>query len=347
MENFDIEKIEQYLGGQLDSSEQELLSDRIKQEPEFAKEVAFHQLTMEGIEQFGINQTIQNLDGNLAKEGFFLTTEDIDDYLEGKANTEEQSAMENRLAEDSDFKEDFHLHQLTTEGIERGAATSEFSDLFNKIDSDLEREGFFDPITTGTQPDQSKAEAKIVRFPFRGLAVAASVTLAVFSTWWYFQAPSTETIYASHFSPLDDQLSAELSEMGFIQRPYYDILEDGIKAYNDARNSTDNNTTNERYNTAKGLLTQYLNAAPATDEFYPTAKLYLAISHLELEDFNEAISLLTPITEQDFPQKVDAQWYLALSYLKTNQQEKAIPLLTALDQSTYAKQAQDILKNIQ
>ena len=93
MDNFDIEKIEQYLKGELSDVEQKTIVHRMATEPNFSEAVALHQLTMQGIEQFGINQ-IQTqfigLDKDLEEEGFFLSTDDIDDFLDEKFKILEQ-----------------------------------------------------------------------------------------------------------------------------------------------------------------------------------------------------------------------------------------------------------------
>jgi len=353
MENFDTEKIEQYLKGQLSAAEQKTIANRMVTEPNFAEEVALHQLTMAGVEQFGFHQiqeAIVEIDKDLETAGFFLTTENIDNFLDGKLDTATHAIMEERLAKDADFKAEVDLHKLTRAGIKKEAAEADFSDLFNELDKDLAQEGFFETMDNQQQKIAAKKkpkEAKIVRFPFRRLAIAASIALTIFATWWVFQPTSIDSqiIYATHFTPLTDVLSTELEETGFVKESYYDVLENGMKAYKETKNSTTSLLDN--YSKAKDYFIQYRQTAPTTDDFYAPATLYLAITHLAVAETAQAIALLKPLTQQNFPQQIDAQWYLALSYIKTEQTEKAIPILKGLISTKYQAKATVILKEIQ
>lgn len=356
MENFDTEKIEQYLKGQLNITEQKIIADQIAMKSDFAKAVALHQLTMNGIEQFGLNQIqehITDVDKDLEKEGFFLTTDDIDNFLDKKIDTTTHQIMEHRLTKDAAFKAEVELHQFTRAGIKKEAEETAFSDLFNDLDKDLAQEGFFETMDNPqrkNKEDNKQKEAKIVRFPFHRLAIAASIALIIFAAWWVFQPVPTDSqiIYANQFTPLDDVLSIELEETGFVKEPYYDLLENAMKAYNDTTIPINSNTSSsDNYRKAKDYFIQYRQTAPITDDFYPTATLYLAISHLEIQESAQAILLLASLTQQNFPQQVDAQWYLALSYIKTKQTEKAIPILKDLAQTKYQAKATVILKELQ
>lgn len=352
MENFDDKKIELYLNGQLSADERKLLANRIAFDEEFAESVALHQLTINGIEHFGLNQihsTIAQLDKELESDGFFLRTEDVDAYLDKTADDDTQKLIENRLEIDEEFKADFELHQLAKMGIETEQTKTVFNDLFEDIDKDLAQEGFFDKLDTKNETiiQKEKKEAKIVRFPFQRLAIAASIALAIFAGWWIFQpiSPNPEAIYANNFSPLTDVLSIELEETGFVKEPFYDLLEEGMIAYKEGMLSRPLPRTH--YEDAIDLFQQYRQTAPTTDDFYPTATLYLAISHLAVEEPIQAIPLLEQLAQQNFSQKIDAQWYLALSYIKTNQKEKAIPILKTLEPTKYQESASTIISKLQ
>ncbi len=351
MENFDNEKIDLYLQGQLSVEEQQVIKSRIAAEPDFAEAVALHELTIVGIEHFEMNNIraeIQLLDNTLEKEGLFLTSEDLDAYLDKTATPAIQQTIEKRLKEEASFKAELELHQLTRAGIEKKETEATFKDLFGKIDKDLEQEGFFEQITptTITTEAKEKPKAKVIRFPFQKLAIAASVALAIVASWWIFQ-PSTinpNIAYANHFTLLSNDLSEALTETGFVREPYYDILSAGMEAYDNQKvTPTDLPSGNDHSTKAIDLIRQYRTAAPPTDEFYLPATLYLAISHLAINQAEQAIPLLEQLSKQNFPQQATARWYLALSYLKTAQTERATPILQSLDQSKYSQQAKDIL----
>lgn len=355
MENLDTEKIEQYLKGQLNTREQKSIADRMASEPDFAAAVTLHQISIDGIEHFGCQQIqadIASLDKDLEAEGFFLTADDLDAYLDKKATVATQYKIEQRLAKDEVFKKYFELHQLTRKGIEKKETEAEFTDLFDDLDNDLAQEGFFESLDKKKETviQKEKKEAKIVRFPFQRLAIAASVALAIFAGWWVFQPSSSDpqVIYASNFTPLADELSIELEETGFVKEPFYDFLEEGMAAYN-AANISNSTPLSISRNSQKAIesFQQYRQVAATTDDFYPTATLYLAISHLTIQEPEQAISLLESLTQQNFLQKIDAQWYLALSYIKTGQTEKAIPILKSLEDTKYQKNTMTIIKALQ
>ena len=358
MEKFDTNKIDQYLNGQLSTEEQQAISQQIANNPDFAKAVELHQLTIQGIEQFGlkaVKEEVGQLDKDLATEGFFLTDADIDDYLENKATAAQKKRIEKRLADDADFKAEFDLHQLTKKGIEKEGMEAEFGTLFQEMDKDLADEGFFQNLATKdakstTQATKANQTAKVIRFPFQRLAIAASVALAILAAWWLFQptAANPQIIYANNFNLLADEISADLAETGFVREPYYDLLQAGIAAYNQSKIQTSSEPTVGHFNSeAIEQLTAYRNQAPPTDEFYPIATLYLAISYLSIQIPTTAIELLEPLAQQNFPQQIDAQWYLSLAYLKIGEIAKALPILKTLQSTKYQHQASDILKEIQ
>ena len=122
---------------------------------------------------------------------------------------------------------------------------------------------------------------------------------------------------------------------------FTDLLEKGMMAYNDAKSTEAASLAN--YRQAKDYFIQYRQIAPPTDDFYPSATLYLAISHLALKESAQAIPLLETLTQQNFPQQLAAQWYLALSYIQAEQTETAISILKTLERTEYGEQAKVIL----
>ena len=79
------------------------------------------------------------------------------------------------------------------------------------------------------------------------------------------------------------------------------------------------------------------------------AKFFLAVSYIETDQLNEAISLLTNIsTFNDNIYQMHAQWYLALCYLKKEDMEKAATVLKniELNNEFYSQKAKEILIRI-
>ena len=357
MENFDTNTIDQYLSGQLNETDRQAVAAKIAADADFAAEVSLQKLTIAGIEQFNLKEISKNLgtiDQDLDNEGFFLTSADMDQVIDGEADDAIQQKLAKRLADDPDFKKEYKLHQLTREGISEKATNDNFAELFSDLDKDLEQEGFFEEgktqekTTPAIEEATSPPEAKVVRFPFRQLAIAASVALAIFAAWWTFQPKpiQPDLLYATYFQPPTDNISTDLSDVGFVREPYYDVLANGMKAYEAGKNKSVNASpalNNELQDAIEAFLA-YRSTAPTTDEFYPYTSLYLAICYLKTNQSTEAaINLLRTTSQQNFPQQSSAKWYLALAYLKTNQPDLAKPILTSLENTDYALQAKELL----
>ena len=342
MNNSDIEIIEKYLKGQLAEEAKQKLENRIAIDEDFATEVALHQVMIEGIERFGLHElkkTTNEIDQELDQEGFFLTNEDMDAYLEGSMNKAQSTIFEERLANDHDFKKAFQLHELTTAGIKKQGTETEFSGLFQSIDKELQQEGFFETNNekaTETKPAQQSTKIKYLSI--RNLAIAASVALILFAGWWAYQPKQVDTdvLYATHFQIPANQLSPLLDETGFVVEPYYEVLKEALEAYN-----------NNDFTTAKARFERYRRAAPKDDEYYSSTIFYSAITALQLEDTKTAESLLLQIEKTSFPQQIEAKWYLALTFLKLNQKDKAIAQLLKIANPPFKQKAQFLLKELQ
>lgn len=343
MDNFDMNLIDQYVLGQLPPKEAAEVTQKIKIDTVFAAKVELHQLAINGIEEYNLQQiekNIQNVDSQLDQEGLFITTADMDTYIDGKASADISDKIDQRLVNDTPFKADFELHQLARQGIEQKAADDSFANLFENIDKNLAQEGFFETAPPQNKVQEKQTTAKIRRFPFRPLAIAASFALAIFAGWWLInQNTSTldsQTLYATHFQLLPDEISTELEDVGFVKPVEHEYLEDAMSAYNQ-----------QHFSQAIQSFKKYQTTTNATDDFYGDASLYLAISLLKENQITEAQSLLLPLSKQTSSLQNKAKWYLALSYLKGNQALLAIPVLKSLEGSDYEVQASKLLEELE
>lgn len=345
---YNIELIEQYLnnelkGAALTAFEQELASDE-----ELAQAVADHQDLILGVEVAGerqFHQTLQSVEEELDAKGFFLMMTDVDDYLDKKADATTTQKIESRLLEDSDFASSLTAHNDARQSIEL-LGELQLRNTIRNIEAELEEEGFF------TQ----KTETKVIERPIRAignrvairrmLAVAASVAVLVLAYFFIFQPDnSPQGLYSSYYEPYKDNLSQELelrlSETGFgstdDMRVQLNLLLTGIGEYKA-----------ENFAAAAEKLATYRSKANPTDDLTRQASLYEAISRLELKQSQDAITLLTPLAQNDeFAQQADAQWYLALAHLQADEAAAAQSMLQQLKNSeVYGTAATELLEKL-
>lgn len=102
----------------------------------------------------------------------------------------------------------------------------------------------------------------------------------------------------------------------------------------------------EKYQEALSIFTKY---AEESNAYSPNVALYIGVSHLELQNYTEAIKTFDDLKNSKTLDAHKAYWYLALTYLKQENVEKAKSMLEIIVQksSNYNyKKAQKLLKKL-
>jgi len=282
--------------------ENEALAEEIANE---LQETPLQETLKKGIQQTGeqeVKKKLNEVTQQLTNTGFFIDTNQIQQYLKGTLAGPMLSIFEQRLANDTAFAENVAKEQNLLSGI-RQFGEQTVKDKLAHVQKGLEEKGFFE-----AQEQKEKTQAKVVSlWNPRNLAIAASILLLVGFFFW--NNPSTtfdaNQTFATHFTLPTDELSKELEETGFVREPYYDGLENAMSAYQQ-----------QDFPKAIELLETYQKAAPVSDDFYSRATFYLALAQLKSNNASAAIDLLNPLSEQSA-----AKWYLALAHLKNNEIE--------------------------
>ncbi|MFK7935323.1 MAG: hypothetical protein AB8G22_17550 [Saprospiraceae bacterium] len=196
MEEFDTDKIDEYLLGRMPPTERAAFEQQLVNEPALAQYVTQQRDLLRGMKVYGDQQfatQLKQVDTELANEGFFLAEADLAKGIEA-------------------FGEQDFLANL------------------NNVDSELETEGFFEEEKKKT----ATPTAKVVQMGRRRrlLSIAAAVGGLVIALWgvWTFTQP--DNTFADNFTVYEDQLSPFLAETGFVRPDYIDNLQVGMQAYN-------------------------------------------------------------------------------------------------------------------
>jgi len=267
----------------------------------------------------------------------FQHIDDLERYTKGDMKTEELQQFEKRLQNDPDLLDELNDFQDMTVAIEKKGD----QELWNELAGLREKmEGKIIHKKTTTLP--TKPNASIIPL-FKKLAVAASLILAI-----------TAAIYL--FNPISNngnKLYANFYKTEAINLP---IILDDLEAYSmaDPANQQKKDLAIhleqfelKNYSASIKGLNNYLQQNP-TDK---VAQLYLGLSLMEQQKFEEAITKLTPLNNaSEFKYQDTANWYLALCYLSVNRnQTKQKELLQSLINSTtsnYKDLAKDLLEKI-
>lgn len=155
-------------------------------------------------------------------------------------------------------------------------------------------------------------------------SVAASVLIiAVGGVLIYANARfSDSAIYQAYYSAAGDEYTTMGGDEGSFQK--------GINAYNQ-----------QLYDDA---LT-FFNLVEKTDTFYTRSQLFTAIIKMEKGDYNNAIELLTNVTDPTLQNEI--YWYSGLCYIQLGQPEKARTELQKLKGTSYReKDVKELLKEL-
>ncbi len=159
------------------------------------------------------------------------------------------------------------------------------------------------------------------------LSIAASLLILVAASIAIFVSPNVnDDLFHTYYQPYPDLITSRGTSSGLLTR--------GMEAYN-AQN----------YQNAVRDLTDYVRQSTAD----PGANLYLALSHLELNHFDQARKNLTHLLDQSLYGQ-QAQWYILLSHLAQDQRKDALTSARAIasDSGHYKSvEAQEILQQLE
>ncbi|MCO6161987.1 tetratricopeptide repeat protein [Flavobacterium sp. NRK F7] len=231
----------------------------------------------------------------------------FEQYLGNEMNLEEKAAFENKLLEDTYWKENFELYQQTHQFLK-----NKFSSKTVAFKQNLK--------LIALENQSNKNSLKIIPMYSKWFAVAATVVLFC-SIWFFMQSNEPNYIeYNQH------------------EKAYFTERSEGVAVLKEAQDAFNA----KAYESAVGYFEQ-IPHANRNEEI----NLYHAIALLETNKFEQAEALLQTIKSGNSVYKEKAIWYLGLSKLKQKDYTSCKQLLEGLPESAddYSK-AQEILEKL-
>ncbi len=240
----------------------------------------------------------------------------IERYIRGELSLEERGAVEQRMAEDADFRALLEDYEVLTKGIAYSGRKAVLERLQN-LDENLE----------GTEATvRSIAPRK--QKPVVWLAAAAVVALLFYAGFSLFNAgPDAGELYAAYYEPYPNLVYP-------ITRSNTTAQDPAAKPYR-AYEQKD-------YEAALAALNADTKSPEDTRLFYKGHTL-LALNQPE-EAIEAYDALLTLPNLEQFSDP--ARWYKALALLKLERVEEARSVLQSLENSAYSKESKELLEKL-
>lgn len=230
----------------------------------------------------------------------------FEEYLNGTLNDMELKDFEQQLSTDTDLKNELNLYQK----IKKSQQNKDLTNFEANLQS-AENEYF-------KAPEKPIKKNPTINRRIRILAAAMFIGFLIIAGLKLFQSPpSTDQLYAQFAKhEFSFQEMSSNATLGQIQT----LLE------------------KNQYTAALPLINSYLQQSPNAADI----KLAQAISLLETQQYDNALSSLKALGEQYPLYQNESLWYQALTYLKLNQIPSSLNLLHQIpdDSSRYSDSQQ-------
>ncbi len=238
----------------------------------------------------------------------------FDRYLNNELSEEELKSFEEQLKSDTDFKEDFEVYCALESSLVSKFENEEEALALRKTLSDLGSQHI-------KQGESNKKETKVIPlFRFRNLMVAASIALLI----GFFLFNNGSPVYED-----------------FAQHNSLELVVRGDN--NEAISKAEHAFNSKNYEEALKQLTVLAGNYPNDSEI----SLYLGISQLELNNYDEAETIFNNIGEGNSAFATKAVWYKALTFLKQRKLHECKEVLKTIPESAEEyPQAKRLLKKL-
>ena len=226
----------------------------------------------------------------------------IEAYLNNELVAEQRGAFENRINQEPDLLEEIALHRQIREFVKENE--------INNLESQVKNWMLAEKEDVKTKKITLFSSTNLLR-------IAASLTLILGLSWFYFNSKTS-----------DNQYLTEL--VG--QNP-------GTLQGGDDRNTWTQLFQTKKYADVISLLVK--KEQMSSEEVY-----YLGLSYVAETNYSKAIAQFSKITLQDSVYAEKANWALALIYLKQNNEILAKSLLEKIadSDSEFNEEAKELLK---
>ncbi len=243
----------------------------------------------------------------------------IERYIDGIMSDSEKTWFEKELEGNNVLQQDLELYQKTNRVI----LEKEILDLKTQLD-DIHK------ILQEERDQKHRIKPKIFarRVLLYASGIAASVIIAVLITMNIDRSYSNEEVYSMFYEPYESNITFRSSEADIDNELYH-----AMQLYE-----------SKNYGAAIVLFERVLEQDPERQG----VNLYSGISHMEIEQYNEANKKFNKVIEQETIYKESAEWYLGFCYLMTDEKEKAIETYEdiASSEGFYSRDAKKVLRKL-
>lgn len=226
----------------------------------------------------------------------------VDQYFEHELSEKEIAQFEADLLTNEELKKEYELQKRVNTFL----GDKSFHDFFSamtKVEDEL---------------SLKNGRSKQKRYLWYAAASIALIMGANLLSPLLLTPPSGQELFAENYKIAPSSLSNRSYSEDLL------MLDQGLMAFDQ-----------QRFEQSSFVLKEYLRE----HQNHQMAQFYLALSHIEMDQVDEAISCLIPLsTDNNCLYSDQASWYLALSYIKTEEFDKAITELNKIkDKKHYKK----------
>lgn len=238
----------------------------------------------------------------------------INAWFDGQLSDSDRQAAEQRAATDPAFADGVALRRQMDGWLKAQPGREALHQTLQGLGDE-----FFTSTTAATPlPDPVLK----ISFARRWMAVAATLIVLCVAAWWLLRpTASLYEQYAMH-APLqltqrgNTQALVTAAESAFRQKNY-------TEAASNLRQLLDQQTDNN------------------------TARLYLGICQIEINQTSDALNTLAPLAQGNTALRADAIWYSALAHIKAGNQAAARDFLNQINSGDeHAQQARELLEKM-
>jgi tetratricopeptide (TPR) repeat protein len=241
--------------------------------------------------------------------------ERIERYLNGKLSSQEKTAFENNLAQDADLKREVVLQQELTNTL-KGEKIHQFRNVLQEVDADWKSE-----------------QGRIRRLNIPRLSAIAAAVLVLIIAYRFF-LPSKQASATALLEEYYDTYPMLLTSRSSDENEVNEQLNQAISAYQ-----------NQDFESAATGFSEITEVTPDNLSYL----FYQAVSLLESQKATEAIPVFQALLSQPkHSLNEQSQWYLALAHLQNEDFTAAKSTLEGIEAGEFKyEEAQALLAKLE
>ncbi|MFD2568440.1 tetratricopeptide repeat protein [Pseudotenacibaculum haliotis] len=276
-----------------------------------------------------------------------MSTEDdilIERFLNDELSKKEHKAFLERMENDVEFKERVTLEKQLHESLDENSwsfleeddnpEVKEFEALLKSKESQKIKQSIAEAQADyqGSSKDDTGDEIALKKPPSQKK-----------NLWLYTAATAVLIFFVVNVFMLKPKSNEELFSKYIQKTDLFALIDRGYVGNDSLLSKAQDYFDNKEYQKAADILTQVVDSSKNSNVY-----IYLAISQIELNEFDKAEKTLNKLILSRLLDAQKAYWFKSLLYLKTDQVEKSKKELQIIIDSSYfkSKDAKKLLKKL-